>query len=268
MTIHGTGNFLTWHRYFTWAYEQALRNECGYNGYQPYWNWFANTDDLEKSPVFDGSETSMSGNGAKIDFNGTLVSKGKVWVPPGSGGGCVTSGPFKDYTVNLGPVSPTQDGMVAVNDSLSYNPHCMQRDLSSFVATGWLTTENLLNITVGAASGSISAFQNELQGRFQDGFLGLHTAGHDVMGGTSADLSASPSDPVFFLHHSMLDRVYWIWQALHPFQAKDIAGTRSILGTGPDALKSDVQDLGTLAEPKTISQLIDTLEGPFCYVYA
>lgn len=28
-------NFLTWHRYFTWLYEQALREECGYKGYQP-----------------------------------------------------------------------------------------------------------------------------------------------------------------------------------------------------------------------------------------
>lgn len=35
MFIHGNGLFLTWHRYFVWAYEQALRNECGYKGYQP-----------------------------------------------------------------------------------------------------------------------------------------------------------------------------------------------------------------------------------------
>lgn len=35
MYIHGNGLFLTWHRYFVWAYEQALRNECGYKGYQP-----------------------------------------------------------------------------------------------------------------------------------------------------------------------------------------------------------------------------------------
>lgn len=35
MYIHGNGLFLTWHRYFVWSYEQALRNECGYKGYQP-----------------------------------------------------------------------------------------------------------------------------------------------------------------------------------------------------------------------------------------
>lgn len=35
--IHNNANFLGWHRYFTWSYEQALRNECGYTGAQPYW---------------------------------------------------------------------------------------------------------------------------------------------------------------------------------------------------------------------------------------
>lgn len=35
LSIHYTGNFLSWHRYFTWIYEEALRNECGYKGTQP-----------------------------------------------------------------------------------------------------------------------------------------------------------------------------------------------------------------------------------------
>lgn len=29
-TIHFTGSFLYWHRYYIWAFEQALRDECGY----------------------------------------------------------------------------------------------------------------------------------------------------------------------------------------------------------------------------------------------
>lgn len=35
LSIHYTGNFLSWHRYFTWLYEEALREECGYTGTQP-----------------------------------------------------------------------------------------------------------------------------------------------------------------------------------------------------------------------------------------
>lgn len=29
------GNFFTWHRYFVYAYEKALRDECGFRGTQP-----------------------------------------------------------------------------------------------------------------------------------------------------------------------------------------------------------------------------------------
>ena len=35
LTIHYTGNFPPWHRWFLYQYEKALRDECGYKGYQP-----------------------------------------------------------------------------------------------------------------------------------------------------------------------------------------------------------------------------------------
>jgi tyrosinase len=38
-TIHFCGSFFPWHRYYIWAFESALRQECGYTGYLPYWNW-------------------------------------------------------------------------------------------------------------------------------------------------------------------------------------------------------------------------------------
>lgn len=37
--IHFTGLFLPFHRYFVWAYGQALKNSCGYKGVSPYWDW-------------------------------------------------------------------------------------------------------------------------------------------------------------------------------------------------------------------------------------
>ena len=108
----------------------------------------------------------------------------------------MTSGPFVDYVINLGPVLPIQDGLEPAADPLGYNPHCLSRDLSAFTAMNWLTIENILNITVGDASKSVLLFQNELQGRFTDGFLGLHTAGHGVPGGISGDLYGAPVDAV------------------------------------------------------------------------
>jgi tyrosinase len=33
--VHYSGLFLPWHRRFTWLWEQALREECGYTSYLP-----------------------------------------------------------------------------------------------------------------------------------------------------------------------------------------------------------------------------------------
>jgi tyrosinase len=33
--IHGTANFLTWHRYLIYIWEQTLRSQCGYKGHLP-----------------------------------------------------------------------------------------------------------------------------------------------------------------------------------------------------------------------------------------
>lgn len=172
--------------------------------------------------------------------------------------------------VNLGPVSPGMDGLaVGVSGGKGYNPRCLRRDLSAYSVDTWMTTKNLLNITIGPASQTIASFQNELQGRFSDGFLGMHAAGHFTMGGDASDLFSSPTDPIFFLHHAMVDRIYWIWQALHPVQASKIAGTITILNRPPsrDALKADLINLGVLAPTLSIGDLLDTLSDPFCYIY-
>jgi tyrosinase len=52
-----------------------------------YWD-FGKWTDPEKSPIFDGSDTSMSGNGKKVSHKATSVG------PAQNGGGCVETGPF------------------------------------------------------------------------------------------------------------------------------------------------------------------------------
>ncbi|KAF3000069.1 hypothetical protein E8E13_001545 [Curvularia kusanoi] len=64
--IHGTGNFLTWHRYFTWTFEQMLREECNYRGTFPYYDWAHYAKNPKGGPFFDGSAGSMSGDGEYI----------------------------------------------------------------------------------------------------------------------------------------------------------------------------------------------------------
>lgn len=114
MTIHYTGTFLAWHRYFVWVYEQALRDECGYTGYQPYWDWPKYANSPQTSPIFNGDDYSMSGNGVFKEYDpivlGTIVDGvvlSPITIPRGLGGGCVTEGPFKNMVLSLRQCSVT-----------------------------------------------------------------------------------------------------------------------------------------------------------------
>lgn len=174
--------------------------------------------------------------------------------------------------LHLGPVRPAMRGLdPSPTGQLGYNPRCLSRDLSPLIMNQFFTLQNLVNITIGAASHSINAFQTEFQGRFGDGFLGLHTAGHTGLGGEATDVFSSPNDPTFWLHHAMVDRVYWIWQALHPNLANTIAGTITINNLPPsrNAVVSDILNMGggVLAPDRPISDLFSTLSDPFCYIY-
>ncbi|KAK4222214.1 putative tyrosinase [Podospora fimiseda] len=281
--IHGTANFLSWHRYLTWTYEKALREECGYTGYQPYWNWGKYAHDPVNSPIFDGSDTSMGGNGAFYPHNCTAALNTGLerdCIPPGEGGGCVESGPFSNLTVNMGLLAVSLDADNIETDNsqgpFGYHPRCLRRDISSWVSSQWSreidTLELLTNYT------TILDFQNRMQGDFVTGYFGVHTAGHFTIGGDpGGDFFASNGDPAFYLHHGMIDRVWWIWQNLDPAtRTNAIAGTITIFDTPPsrNGTLEDILDMGinnALAEgPKTIAELMSTVgeEGsPLCYVY-
>lgn len=108
-------------------------------------------------------------------------------------------------TVNLGPWYPTMDTMADdPSGEFGYNPRCLRRDLLNYVSAEYYTTANLLNLTTGIASKKISTFQTELWGRFDDVFLGVHTAGHASVNGDQSSVFSSVVDPLFFLHHASM----------------------------------------------------------------
>ncbi|KAK4125699.1 Di-copper centre-containing protein [Parathielavia appendiculata] len=282
MEIHYTGSFLSWHRYFTWLYEKALQTECGYKGTQPYWNWgFSALTGLESSPIFDGSDTSMSGNGAAIPNQpdiliGTNNGLPPIVLPPGTGGGCVTSGPFKNMSVNMGPVSLSLPGGATGSNPagpLAYNPRCLKRDLTTKINQRFANgTAILSNILVPK---DVDAFQMQMQGIPGTGNIGIHGGGHYSMGGDPGrDFFVSPSDPAFYLHHSMIDRVWWIWQLLSTKERtqgpKAVAGTRTFLNDppSPNTTIDDIINMDFLGAPSLpIKDLLSTTAGPFCYIY-
>lgn len=137
--------------------------------------------------MFDGSEGSMSGDGANIGpHDGFELDPGFDTMPPGNGGGCVTSGPFKNFTVNLGPISPTLAGVVPLpfEDFFKHNPRCLKRDINQYISSKWSPTAETVDLITRFRT--IESFQNRMQGDFPAGYLGVHSAGHFTMGGDPA----------------------------------------------------------------------------------
>lgn len=212
--------FFHFHRYFLWLYERALQDECGYKGTQPYWDWTISWQDPRQSTVFDGSPTSLGSNGKPITLhNPTNISAFGIslTILPGTGGGCINSGPFSNYTVNLGPVAFEPLGG---DHGLAYNPRCLARDIS----LEWSNETKPTNIVrlVGGCGGDLDCF-----GTAMEAIPGVHAGGHFAIGGVAIDAYASAGDPAFYLHHAQVDRIWTLWQNINEPRGR----TRQVYGT-------------------------------------
>jgi len=100
------------------------------------------------------------------------------------------------------------------------------------------------------------------------------------------DFFTSPGDPLFFLHHAMLDRVWWIWQMQDPEMRLNAIATvdmtsmnDTIAQFGPKSKGGKVSqnpdeiviDLGWTAPPAKLLDMTEALGGlggKFCHIYA
>ncbi|TEY44945.1 hypothetical protein BOTCAL_0340g00120 [Botryotinia calthae] len=243
-----------------------------------YWNWGRYADDPIHSPLFDGSHTSMSGNGLYYNHTGVPVNLAPApfdIIPPGVGGGCVTTGPFKNMTVHLGPVFGTISG-TPVNpqaDGFGYNPRCLRRDVNDHSAAV-TKTNYTYDLITKPSNADIYWLQTVMQGLFSIGEWGVHTGGHYTVGGDpGGDFFTSSGDPAFYLHHGMIDRVWWIWQLQDLAKRQNaVSGTITLNNVPPsrNTTLEDLQDIGYNAGPVPLKDLMNTLgglNGELCYIY-
>lgn len=54
-TIHWDGQFLLWHRYFLWIFEQELRKTCGYKGAMAWWDETKDAGKFASAPMFNSA---------------------------------------------------------------------------------------------------------------------------------------------------------------------------------------------------------------------
>ena len=269
--IHATADFLAWHRNFIFEFEQDLKNDCGYTGNLPYWDWAADAEAVDQSEIFNGDEYSMGSNGEYIaGRSDTYLGLQDLNFPPGTGGGCVYSGPFSNttYITNLGPIdSPYNNN---VEGEFDFNPRCLVRDLNSWFSSRYNTYEQVSDLVIG--EDSVQYFQALMQGYLGDNKLGVHGGGHWLGGGPSQleDFHSSPNDPVFYIHHAMIDRIWTVWQYMdRESRQEQIYGTSTLNNSpaSPDMTLKDSLPFGLVTSDPVFGDLMDTLAGPYCYRY-
>lgn len=113
----------------------------------------------------------------------------------GEGGDCVTDGPFVNLTLHL----------TAAWGNVSSSSFCLSRSFNNNIWQNANSTNTNPCLESANYTEAASCFPSN-----------PHTAGHGGVGGTMLDVSGSPGDPLFFLHHTNLDRLWWKWQQASP----------------------------------------------------
>lgn len=73
-------------------------------------------------------------------------------------------------------------------------------------------------------------------------------------------------DPIFYLHHGQIDRLWAIWQKAAPGHGTDYAGYYT-LNTDAPARKDDIIPSKDLARNVTVADILDIEGDILCYQY-
>jgi len=81
---------------------------------------------------------------------------------------------------------------------------------------------------------------------FAGGLENIHNGVHVWVGGTMGWIPTAPADPIFWMHHANIDRLWSVWQAAHPGLNPNLPGP-------PSSPTSPVMDPWSYTEPNTRS---------------
>ncbi|KAJ3312404.1 hypothetical protein HDV04_003154 [Boothiomyces sp. JEL0838] len=176
--IHNTAQFFVWHRALLAILAYSLKDRCGYTDPVPYWDWSVDSQAPDASSIWNtfGKASNYNGN-------------------------CFADGAFANLIVQFG------------------GQHCVTRGFTSAA-----TSSADLGGTSGAIFGAmyspeqIAPIMNYANfGDFHGWMEGLpHNNIHMGIGGEMGNPSISPNDPIFYMHHGNLDRLYYQWQNMDP----------------------------------------------------
>lgn len=192
--------FLPWHRFFLIVLEQQLQRVLDNPDFGlPYWAWHVDGDktpDEQKASAIWGPDC-MGGAGTPVDtgpfaFDQSNPASWRVRVQPTIASGLLTVDRGLRRESGADPRFAALPTSAEVTDAMSYpvydEPEWLDKSQTTFrnVLEGW-----------GATSPR------------------LHNLVHVWVGGDMGP-STSPNDPVFFLNHCNVDRVWAAWQQKNP----------------------------------------------------
>jgi len=244
-TIHIVGHFLAWHRHIVTLFNNELRAECGYSGPTPYWNWQIDADKpatvpIGSSPVFH-HEHGFGGDGVP----GTYTPPATGMTRPWTGKGCIADGPYRNWVLHVGP------------DMLT-TTHCLARGFHEDRRSNMTTS--LVNVALSKPT--FGEFIATLDLNSQN----IHAGGHYFVGGEMGNAMSSPGDPIFYLHHAQLDRIWDQWQKSAPGRIMEIGGFTTIGGSIPTTL-DDVLTFPGLGPDVVLRDLMEIDKKPSCFAY-
>jgi len=78
-----------------------------------------------------------------------------------------------------------------------------------------------------------------------------HNRGHVTIGKTMSRVPSAPSDPIFWMHHGEVDRVWAEWQAKNPGKGPILSGKDAVMDPWPEdvAKLASIKKLGYSYDP-------------------
>ena len=105
------------------------------------------------------------------------------------------------------------------------------------------------NIGMGATlpntAAVAAATANVTYNTFGAALEGIHNSGHVWVGGTMQNIMTAPCDPIFWMHHCELDRIWAEWQAAHPGENPPLTGATAIMDPWSET-EVDTRDIEAL----------------------
>ncbi|KAI0167700.1 hypothetical protein BJ166DRAFT_239350 [Pestalotiopsis sp. NC0098] len=158
-------------------------------------------------------------------------------------GTCITDGAFANHVCHIGPGTGNTD-------------HCLSRAVDESLTAQ--SNQDFVNTCNSRTN--YPDMENCAE-------LGPHAYGHNGVGSVMADVSSSPSDPVFFMHHLFVDRNFWLWQNGDASRKTAINGCIDTASPCTPLTLDTVISVQGLRPDVTVRDIIDTQDGAICYLY-